>query len=595
MTAPTFHTLRKRIVQAGSVMAASSDFRPANDGFHSARYELFSIAAADHDRAMIERLSADEELQDLARTVFEISCRAGVEEECAKARELLSRQELTFQQIYQGYFGAVYETLMRDEIAWYEHQSGKSLAGQDIAYIGGGAMPVPAMLMAKLLGCKVTVFDPDATSCELAGQLIARVGLGHLIDVVNKPAQEGDYRRYGLAWIANWIEHKRPIFARLHQYPNVRYVVARSAADNSLGFLINDPLDCRSTCEGYRVRHRTERRKGLSLVSIVLENLSCSLATQPARTKAPVVDSMTDLIGNTPMLRLDPAKTGLKNIELFAKLEHLNPFGSIKDRTALGMIGPHIDEIAADGKTIIELSSGNAARGLQAIASMRGVNVETLSNRIRVSEMRKMLLIQGAKITPLPQVDPHDAYAALNFVDERARTEERTSFYTDQYRNPANAGAHRLETGREIVEQIGPVDFFVGAIGTAGSTIGISDCLRQSSPGLDVTGVVSDKDDFIPGIRHKDEIFDVGPFAEDSYNRITAVSARQAIDGMLSLVRDFGVMAGPSSGAALYAALDHLRSVDAALSTRKTAVLVVCDRIELYLSYIEERRPDLFA
>lgn len=294
-------------------------------------------------------------------------------------------------------------------------------------------------------------------------------------------------------------------------------------------------------------------------------------------------------------MELDKRKTGLRNITLYAKLEHLNPYGSIKDRTALGMLQGHIERLSVEKKTVLELSSGNAARGLQAIASIHGATLETLSNRIRVTEMQKILKLQGARITPIGALDPEDAYAALRKVDRKAADEKDAYFYTDQYRNPANEETHYALTGQEILEDVGAVDYFIGAIGTAGSTVGISRRLQRANSALDITGVVSEKEDFIPGIRHKDEIFDVGPFKEDRYHRILDVTAQEAIDGVIDLVRQYGIMAGPSSGATYRAALKFLRSIDAGLEAPTKAVFVVFDRVELYLSYLEARRPDLFA
>jgi cysteine synthase len=349
--------------------------------------------------------------------------------------------------------------------------------------------------------------------------------------------------------------------------------------------------------QDFELLYTTPRRPDLSLVSLIFRNAPCHAKTEahPAGT-AKVVDTMTDLIGDTPMLRLDPAKTGLKNIQLYAKLEHLNPFGSIKDRTAFGMLGPHIERVAAEGRQVLELSSGNAARALQAIAGMHGSKLETVSGRIRVDEMRKVLKLQGATVTPIDGlVDPEDAYAALHLVDAKAACESDRYFYTDQYRNPANDGTHYAETGREILRAVGPVDYMIGSVGTAGSTVGISRMLKEANPDLQTIGVVSEKDDFIPGIRHKDEIFNVGAFREDYYAAIVGVKALHAIDGLVDLARRYGVMCGPSSGAAYHAALDYLRAIDATLDSPRKAVFIVCDRVELYLSYIEARRPDLFA
>lgn len=309
-----------------------------------------------------------------------------------------------------------------------------------------------------------------------------------------------------------------------------------------------------------------------------------------------VVDCMSELIGNTPMLRLDPKKTGLKNIELYAKLDHLNPFGSIKDRTAKGMLSPHLETIKQNGQSILELSSGNAARGLQAIASIHGIQLETVSNRIRVEEMRDMLSLQGAKISPMPEgVDSSDAYAALHAVDDIARDQSQAYFYTNQYRNPNNDGTHYATTGQEILDDLGHVDYFIGSIGTAGSSVGISSKLKEGNPELDITGVISEKDDYVPGIRHKDEIFNVGPYKENLYHRLVDIDVQEAIDGILGLVRDYGVMAGPSSGATYMAALKYLRSIDDLQTAPKTATFIVCDRVEMYFSWIKARRPEIFS
>jgi cysteine synthase B len=245
---------------------------------------------------------------------------------------------------------------------------------------------------------------------------------------------------------------------------------------------------------------------------------------------------------------------------------------------------------------VLELSSGNAARALQAIAGMHGTKLETVSGRIKVDEMRKILKLQGATVTPIDHlVDLNDAYAALDLVDAKAADQKDRYFYTDQYRNPANDGTHYAATGREIVRDIGPVDYMIGSVGTAGSTVGISRQLKQANDRLKTVGVVSEPDDFIPGIRHRGEIFDVGAFREDYYEALMGVSAQDAIAGLLELARAYGVMCGPSSGAAYMAALRYLKEQDGKATAPQKAVFVVCDRVELYLSYIEARRPDIFA
>ncbi len=561
---------------------------------YRARYSLYDIAAAKVDPELVRALSKDPEIRAIADAVFPLSCEAGVYEECDIARNLLKETDLTFDLVYDRYYGRVYEALMRDELSWFE-QNGVNLKGAHIAYIGGGAMPVPAFLMARILGARITIFDPDQTSCDLALALAERIGLKDQILAKTIGGEDAVYERIDVAWIANWITDKLPIFRRIHEFSNVRHVVARSAAAETLSFIINDELDCDRCGQDFELLHTTPKHDDISLISLIFKNPPCVPEADEIAAR-PVVDSMTDLIGNTPMLRMDPKKTGLKNIQLYAKLEHMNPFGSVKDRTAFGMIGGHIERIAAEGREVLEMSSGNAARALQAIASMHGSRLETVSGRIRVEEMRKVLRLQGAKVTPMgDDIDPADAYAALYAIDAKADAETARYFYTDQYRNPANDGAHYLATGREIIRDVGAVDYLIGAVGTAGSTVGISRSLREANADLKIIGVVSEESDFVPGIRHKGEIFDVGAFREEYYEQIIGIHALDAIEGIVRLMRDFGVMAGPSSGAAYMAALSHLKTLDDQVTSPQKAVFIVCDRVELYLSYIEERRPDLFS
>lgn len=522
------------------------------------------------------------------------------QEEYARAIQLLSEESLTFGKVYRSHKGEAQEFLMLDELKWLSSEGGIDMSGQHVAYMADDSVPVAAMLLAQHSGCSVTVIDPVPETASLAQEVIRRVGLSHLVKVLRQPADEVDYSAYTLIWAAGNVRARKPAFNRILEFANVQYVIIRAELAQNQNFVINEIVDECKACDcGFKIMHQTPQRLASNLVSVVMYHAPChptveKSAVEPVRRR--VVDSMVDLVGNTPMLRLDPEKTGLKNIELYAKLEHLNPFGSIKDRTAKAMLAPHIRDIAGQNREILELSSGNAARGLQAIAAIHGTRLETVSNRIRIPEMRKILELQGAKITPIDDKGGTlDALGALKTVDEKATRESDRYFYTDQYRNPANDGTHCATTGREIIEDIGPVDYMIGSVGTAGSTMGLARALRQANEHIEVIGVVSDGVDYIPGIRFKGEIFNVGSFDVKSYRTIQDVSVDEAIDGVIDLMRLYGVMAGPSSGATYHAALKHLRAVDATLTAPKKAVFVVCDRVELYLSWLQSRRPELFS
>ncbi|WP_433597646.1 pyridoxal-phosphate dependent enzyme [Nocardia sp. CA-135953] len=314
-------------------------------------------------------------------------------------------------------------------------------------------------------------------------------------------------------------------------------------------------------------------------------------------------DHITELIGNTPLLRLDPAVHGLADVELYAKLESHNPFGSVKDRVAWSMIRDDLDEIRASGQTLIEASSGNTAKALRILGAIHGIGLRAVTNRIKVAEVRELLQLFGTEIVELPGLSecpdpttPNDVYSVI----EATMAKEPGAYYhASQYTNEKNIEAHHHGTGREIHEDLAAdditrVDYLIGGLGTTGSTRGTATYLRKHNPELRCIAVVSDRSDFIPGIRSETEMWDVGLFQPDFYDRIVTVDSTRAVDATLALATGYGILAGPTSGASYAAALEVLG--EQALSSNEpiVAVFIVCDRLEPYLSYIKKRRPELF-
>ncbi len=319
-------------------------------------------------------------------------------------------------------------------------------------------------------------------------------------------------------------------------------------------------------------------------------------------------DSITDAIGDTPLVRIDPAVHGLQHIDLYAKLELLNPFGSVKDRTAWSMAAPRLAQARQDGATVVELSSGNTAKALAVIAGMHGLPFTSVTNRMKVPEIKDLLLLLGATIEELPGqsecLDPTNTDDPLTRIHRSISESGSAYLHTDQYYNPANTQAHIDGTGPEIVKDLDgrAPDYFIACVGTAGSSTGVARVLRDHDPTVTVVGLVAAKSDFIPGIRNIDEVHEVGLFDPQTYDTIEAVSADDAIDGLLTLVRRCGVLAGPTGGGAFTGAVRYLRRVDAELAEvadgggdpgRRSAVFIVCDRVESYLSYVRRRRPEL--
>ncbi|UZJ30585.1 pyridoxal-phosphate dependent enzyme [Streptomyces endophytica] len=312
-------------------------------------------------------------------------------------------------------------------------------------------------------------------------------------------------------------------------------------------------------------------------------------------------DSITDAIGNTPLVRIDPAVHGLRHIDLYAKLEMLNPFGSVKDRAAWHMARPGLPGAVERDATLVELSSGNTAKALAVIAGMHGLSFKSVTNRMRVPEIKELLLLLGARIEELPGrtecLDPTDTEDPLTLFHQELARPGGTSLHTDQYFNARNTEAHATGTGPEILADLDgrAPDWFIACVGTAGSSTGVARALRAHDPAVRVIGLVGQKSDFIPGIRTLDEVHEVGLFDPATYDAIEAVSADEAIDGMLTLNRRCGLLAGPTGGAAYHGTVRHLRPLDDGLTERATAVFIVCDRVESYLSYVRDRRPELLG
>lgn len=310
-------------------------------------------------------------------------------------------------------------------------------------------------------------------------------------------------------------------------------------------------------------------------------------------------DSVIDLIGNTPLVKMSSDIHGLKNIDLYAKLEMNNPFGSLKDRISWGIIKDDIEEISKEKKTLIESSSGNTAKALAILAAMYGVELTTITNRINVPEVKKILQVIGANIEELPGLsecpDFTDPNNPIAYIEKKMAQEPDKYYHTSQYTNEKNYLTHFETTGPEIIKDLGSVDYFIATLGTTGSSRGTAEYLRQVNPETQTVGVISTKDDFIPGIRNVDETMEVGMYNKGLYDSTQVVNSIDSLESMRLLIQRAGILAGPTSGASYEGSLQYLKEIDSSLAERKTAVFVVCDRFEWYLSYIEKRKPEWFG
>ncbi len=308
-----------------------------------------------------------------------------------------------------------------------------------------------------------------------------------------------------------------------------------------------------------------------------------------------VYKSIFELIGNTPIVEISKETHQLENVDLFCKLEYYNAFGSLKDRMALAMIKEHIIDLQK-GKIVIENSSGNTAKALQIIASVYGTYLKTITNRIKNPEKKMILQFLGAKIEELPGrsqcYDPNDPNDPLVHVEREISAHPNTYVYTNQYFNQKNVDAHYQTTAKEIIDDLGSIDYFFSGVGTAGSTRGITQRLKEVNPQLKSIGIISAGSDVIPGIRNNKEIYEVGLFEKKIYDKLLEITALEAIDGSLNLSRKTGILIGPTGGAS-YQAIIKFFSKNPPKNKVKV-VFLACDRFEWYLSYYKDYRPEIF-
>lgn len=278
------------------------------------------------------------------------------------------------------------------------------------------------------------------------------------------------------------------------------------------------------------------------------------------KTNRPVT-SITELIGNTPMLRLDSyGRAAAVQANIFAKLESFNPGGSVKDRVALNMVNRGEEEGSLrPGSVIVEPTSGNTGIGLALVGRSRGYRVILTMPETMSIERRKLLAAYGAEIVLTPGKE-----GMKGAIDEAKRICEVTTgaVILGQFVNPANPEAHYLTTGPEIWDALeGKVDCFVAGIGTGGTVSGVGRYLKDCKPEVQIIGVEPSDSAVISGGKpgpHKIQGIGAG-FVPDTLDvevldRVVAVKWEDAYSVTRLLAATEGFLAGISSGAALFAA-----------------------------------------
>ncbi|MGA9573889.1 MAG: PLP-dependent cysteine synthase family protein [Lysobacterales bacterium] len=277
-----------------------------------------------------------------------------------------------------------------------------------------------------------------------------------------------------------------------------------------------------------------------------------------------VYDSIVDLIANpdnpTPMVRLSDRYNANPDFDIFIKLESFNPFGSIKDRTALYLLrGTPLEE----GQILAEPTAGNTGIALAALANAQGTTIELAVPEATPEEKKILLRFLGAEL-----LEVEDELCPL-FPTEGARGVVKSMVESaafggkyvspNQYENELNVEAHYCTTGPEIWNQTGgDIDYFFAAFGTCGTITGVGRYLKERNPNIKIIGIEpANRNHKLSGIKkisdlpdeHKPKILDYSLIDE-----IIAVTDRDAFEAAIELARSEGIMVGPTTGALLHAA-----------------------------------------
>jgi cysteine synthase len=296
-----------------------------------------------------------------------------------------------------------------------------------------------------------------------------------------------------------------------------------------------------------------------------------------------VANSVTDLIGKTPIVKLNRL-TGENDADVYLKLEFMNPGSSVKDRIALAMI--EAAEQSGDlkeGDTIIEPTSGNTGIGLAMVAAAKGLRAILVMPDTMSMERRNLLKAYGAELILTPGAEGMGG--AIRKAGELA--EEHGYFMPQQFKNEANPEVHSRTTGKEIVEQMDQLDAFVSGIGTGGTITGAGSVLKEHYADVKIYAVEPTDSPVLSGGKpgpHKIQGIGAG-FVPDIlnteiYDEVLTVKNEEAFETARRAAKEEGILGGISSGAAIKAALDVAKK----LGKGKKVLAIIPSNGERYLS-----------